>query len=477
MTTSTDTTFGLEPGDLRRVVGLGALHFLLLGAYFMLKPARDEVAAYLGGEYIDVLWTRVFFVNLAIAPIYAYFVKSRTRVQVLVGVLAFFALSAVAFAVVMALVPAGSVTQASVEALPGGAPTHDPRRTVDATFYVWASVLPLLVVSSFWSFVSDICSMARARRIFGFVAAIGTAGSIVGSIVLQALSRSGVPVRWTLVAFTAVYIAAIAVVVASERRLRDASGLAPTTEKVGGTVISGFVAVARSPLLIAICAFILLMTLSSGVFYYVQSDVVRVLFDDRDARREFLSSLNEHQGYFTLVGQLGLTTLIMRRVGIGATLVGLPLFAIVCATVVWYFGSDWFVYDALEQRANRRWSAGPGLDAAIAEYGRETLLAVIGTVLVAMYVARYAFAKPAREALFTLVSRDERFKSKNFIDTAVYRGGDVLTAQLFGLMMATGFASVTSLGAVVLPAFVGWVVLALVMGRAAKRRSEGGAGS
>lgn len=419
---------------------LALAHFLLLGGYYAMRPVRDEVAANLRAIESDIsigdLWTAVFFVNLALAPIYAAFVSSSSRRRLLSSVLGFFALCAVGFAIVF-------------ETTSGEA-----RLWADRVFYVWASVFVMFVISSFWSFASDLCSMDRAKRIFGLVAAAGTAGQILGSTVTRELASEDVRASVILTVVVVLLVAAAVVLWWIDRAFAtpvQVSGI-PThrDDRIGGTFLSGFTAVINSPYLLAISGFLLLMTMSSTVFYYVQSDLVGAAFEDRSERRAFLANLDVWTGWITLVLQGGVVAFLMRRIGLGLTLAGLPLVAIVCVGAVW--------------------TAFDGADPALLGEVATTNLSLLAVALVAQRVARYALAKPARETLFTLVSRDERFKSKNFMDTAVYRGGDVLWARVFEGLMGAGHALANVL-AMALPVLALWGALALALGRNAKRRS------
>jgi ATP:ADP antiporter, AAA family len=438
-----------NPTPSERTLGLwlALAHFLLLGGYYAMRPVRDEVAANLRAVESDIsigdLWTAVFFVNLALAPIYAAFVSSSSRRRLLSSVLGFFALCAVGFAI-------------AFESTSG-----ETRLWADRIFYVWASVFVMFVISSFWSFASDLCSMDRAKRIFGLVAAAGTAGQILGSTVTRELSSEDVRASIILAVVVALLVAAAVVLWWIDRAFgapvpvaggSDASTRTGRDDRIGGTFLSGFTAVVNSPYLMAISGFLLLMTMSSTVFYYVQSDLVGAAFDDRSERTEFLANLDVWTGWITLALQGGVVAFLMRRIGLGLTLAGLPLVALICV------GAVWTAFDG----------ADPNLLGEVATAN----LGLLAVALVAQRVARHALAKPARETLFTLVSRDERFKSKNFMDTAVYRGGDVLWARVFESLMGAGHALANVL-AMALPALALWGVGAVALGRSAKRRSDG----
>ena len=451
-------------GSDRAVVALlGLAHFLLLGGYYGIRSVRDAVGTnvyansdepvhLLGRTFtigIGDLWLAVFVVNLLLAPLYAAYARSRNRRTLLGGVLVFFASNAALFGVLF-------------ETTEGEA-----RVWTDRAFYVWASVFAMFALSAFWSFASDVSSLDRAKRTFGVVAACGTLGQIVGSRTTGELARSSAGLSWILGAFVVTVVGAAATLWALDRRTRarlaragdersddrGADGASDgDTTAIGGSVWSGFAAVVRSPYLFTIACYILLMTLASTAFYYLQQDVANSAFDSRDERIAYFASIDEWTGWVTLGLQAGVIGFVMRRVGMGVALSALPVAAAVGLVVAWNLlsGVDFADEDAVRAVARQN-------------------LTLVAAILVAQRMVRYAFAKPAREALFTLVSREERFKSKSFLDTAVYRGGDVLWAQAFEGLVGRGFAFASVLAIALVPVVL-WGGVAVGLGASARRR-------
>src|SRR5690606_32697814 len=104
-------------------------------------------------------------------------------------------------------------------------------------------------------------------------------------------------------------------------------------------------------------------------------------------------------------------------------------------------------------------------------------LAIYGSfvVLVLLEAANRAvqrgITRPTREALYTVVSREDKYKAKAFIDTFVYRAGDVVGAQTEGALGRLGLA-MGGLVSVVVPLALAWAALALWLGRAQARRER-----
>jgi AAA family ATP:ADP antiporter len=103
-------------------------------------------------------------------------------------------------------------------------------------------------------------------------------------------------------------------------------------------------------------------------------------------------------------------------------------------------------------------------------------LAILGSVaaLIALDASFRAvqrgIMRPARETLFTIVPRADRYKAKAFIDTFVYRGGDVIGAQTEGLLGRLGMG-LAALAALAVPLALVWIALGLWLGHAQRERA------
>ncbi|QDU65498.1 NTP/NDP exchange transporter [Engelhardtia mirabilis] len=458
--------FGVDRSDGPLLLGLASMHFLVLCAYYAARPLRDEVGANIASE-LGNLWTAVFFVNLVLSPLYAAFARAETRRRLMGGVFLFFALCAVLFSAGLGGLRLGDFGPTGLEG--------SGRLWLERVFYVWLSVFVMLVVSSFWSYASDLCDLKRAKRLYGVVAAAGTVGGIVGARLTGELSSMGIgPGRILLIVAGLLVAASFNVGVVERRAERDATGPANSREAIGGTIWSGFQAVVRSRYMLAIVGFILLMTLSSTIFYYIQSNLVREVIADRGERRAYLASLDEITNWITLVGQLGVVGWMMKRLGVGLTLAGLPLVALLGMIAVGFAFAEGGPLMALASAFVHFIQSILGGEVIGDWRSDATLLTILSVVLVAQRAARYAFARPSRETLYTLVSRDERFKSKNFIDTVVYRGGDVTFGRTFTwLSVGLGY-SVGAIALMAAPIMVLWIGLSIWLGALAGRRSPAG---
>jgi AAA family ATP:ADP antiporter len=405
----------VRPGEAAPMLLATAYGFAILFAYYLLRPVRDEIAAADRGN-LQLLWTAVFLVMLLAVPLYSAAVARLKRDSFVPLANRFFAANLMLFYAALVLLP------------------ESARGWIDRAFYVWLSVFALFVVTVYWGLVVDLFRDEQGRRLFGFVTVGASLGGIAGSGLTAALAAH-VPVFLLLLIAVLPLEAAARLARALDRRAQRA----PETlnrepeARIGGSAWSGIGPVFRTPALRDIALWILLMTFASTVLYFVQSHLVGEAIPDRALRRAFLARIDLAVNVLTIATQTFLSARILQRLGVGLTLAVLP---VVAALGFFALGSV------------------PGSAALTA------LLAV----RVLYDSSRHALAKPAREVLFTTVTREQRYKSKAFIDAAVYRGGDLLSGWIYAAMAALGM-SVAAIALAAAPVAVAWALLGLRLGR------------
>ncbi len=395
--------------ELKGMLWAAAYGFFIMFSYYILRAVRDEIAAADRGN-LQILWTAVFLVMVLVAvPAYSWVASRYSRGVFVPLANRFFIACLVAFWASLVLLP--------VEARPW----------IDRVFYVWTSVFALFVVTVFWGLVADCFDNDQAKRLFAFIAVGASLGGIVGSEVTARLAVQ-VPV------FTLLLISCVPLEVASwfagalHRNFGTGVVLdaAERERPLTGDAISGMKAVFASPYLAGIAAFIALMTFASTVLYFAQSDLVGEAIVDRGERRAFLARIDQLVNVLTILFEVWLTARVIRWLGVGLALAAVP------AAVALGF-------------------------VALGLYPTLWTLVVVQVVYRA---GRYGMTKPAREVLFTVVSREEKYKSKAFIDAAVYRGGDLVSGWIYAGLALVG----VSLGGIALlaaPAAALWAIVGL----------------
>ena len=414
-------TFSVEREEWGPVLLATAYGFFILFSYYILRAVRDEISVADRGN-LQILWTVVFLVMLLAVPLYSTFVSRYSRGVFIPWANRFFGLNLILFYAALELLP--------VEARPW----------IDRVFYVWASVFALFVVAVFWGFIVDLFRNQQGKRVFGFIAVGSSLGGIAGSFLTTQIA-SLVPV------FILLLLAAVPLEVAAWLAwlLHRRAGVGQTAlrveekEHVPGTAWSGIGLVLRSPYMGMIAGYIFLMTFASTVLYFQQAELVGLSFgDDRGASREFLAWIDFYTNILTILAQGFLAAHLIRWLGIGLSLAFLPALAFL----------------------------------GFLSLGTYPLLAVLVVLQVLYRTGRYAVARPAREVLYTVVGREERYKSKAFIDAAVYRGGDTVNGWVYAGLQALGL-SVGAIALVAVPVMGVWVAIGLFLGRAQEERRRG----
>ena len=382
-----------QPHELPAVAWAFAYFFLLLCSYYILRPVRDALAVEAGAQALQWLFTATFVAMLALVPVFGWLSARLPRTRLLPAVYGFFVVNLLLFA--LSLPP--------------------------LVFFVWLSVFNLFAVSVFWSYMSDIFDTAQAARLYGAIAAGGSCGAIAGPLLAALLSKH----QYMLLLSAALLALTIPCILMLARwsRAHPRAGDPPQEAPLGGSILAGVRAALSSPFLLAICGYLLCYTALSTALYFQQVAIVKDAVPDMAERTRLFASVDLVVNSLTLVLQVVAFSRLTAILSPGWLLAVVPLISV--AGFLWL-------------------GATPTLAALIA-FG------------VARRVGEFAVSKPAREALFTIVPREDRYKAKNFIDTVVYRGGDAASGWLFGTL-GSAMAFVAAAMA------VGWTAIAFYLG-------------
>lgn len=421
-------TARIERRELRAVWLSFLYFFLIMSSYYVLRPIRDAMGTVYGADRLENLFTATFFATFLAAPIYAG-VAARMKLQnFLPWVYGFFVLNILIFYVLFE--------------------TDPESRTIAAIFYVWLSVFNMFIISVFWSFMADMFSRAQAKRLFGFIAAGGSLGAVVGPVittVLVTMVGTGTMLLVSAAGFgAAIFIIRLLVKEKERLRVADEGDVDVQTtsldHKLGRNPnpFAGFGLLLRSPYLLLIAAFILLLTWISTIVYFQQAEFISKAFESREARTQAFAVVDLVVNFCAIAVQLFGTGRIVSRFGVTTGLVLNPIIMII---------------------------------AFIAVAVSPVLMVLLGVQIVRR-VSEYAIARPSREMLFTVVDQESKYKAKSVIDTVVYRFGDLSAAWAQSGLAAVGIGvvGVAAFGAAVSAI---WGGVALALGRKFEREKAG----
>jgi AAA family ATP:ADP antiporter len=414
MTSSVQRFANVRREEVAPLVAAAFYFFFVLTALMVMRPARDAIGMRGGLDAIRWLFIGTALVTLAVNPMFGWLVSRFRRMTFITATYAFFIVSLVGFYALIELAPdaVGDVS--------------------GRVFYVWFSVFNLFSTMVFWALMADRFTLEQSKRIFGVIAVGGTLGAIFGPWLAGRLAEPLGSAAMLLVAVGFLVLAIGAAWAVAWLQPEVAKGSGPSIDRavIGGNAWAGISAVVRSPYLLGISTYVLLMTIVATFIYFTRLAMVAAAADDTDARAVIFANIDLITQVSTLVLQAVVTGHIMKRFGVSVALVILP--------IVVSFG---FV--------------------GLAMAGSFAVLILFDATFRAI---QRAITRPARETLFTVVTREEKYKSKAFTDTFVYRGGDVVGAWTEGLLGRLGFALV-GLASVAVPLAVVWAVLGLWLGR------------
>jgi AAA family ATP:ADP antiporter len=381
----------VKEGEAR---GLGlsfAYFFTLLCAYSMLKPIRDEMGITGGVKNLPWMFTATFVGMLIAVPAFSAVAARFPRRLFVPGLYRFCAIVLLAFFALWQW-KIGPVVLARA-------------------FFVWVGVFNLFITSVFWALMADVFRASQGARLFGFIAAGGGIGAMIGPLLAAAIApRLGPSALLPLSAVLFEVVAACARALTRWSNPQDSQSAAeeaprPAAESgIGGGAFSGITLLVRSPYLLGIGAQTILYSTTSTLLYPMYLSLVERSIADSGQRTALFGIIESSTSLLAVALQLAVSGRVLERFGIALSLALLPAVTLVGFLAV---------------------GAAPVL-----------------TVIVAFYAVRrsahYAFERPAREVLFTSVSREAKYKTKSLIDTLLYRAGDTAGAWTNTALNAAG---------------------------------------
>ncbi|MEM7229697.1 MAG: hypothetical protein AAF432_12870 [Planctomycetota bacterium] len=444
----------LRAGELGPVILAALCFFCLLCCYSIMRPVRDAFAAE-GVDDIHWWFTGTLVASTIIVPIFWALVSVFSRRMFLTIIFALFVGIILTFALLIALVPGSGV--------------------VRFAFYAWLSMFVLFILSVFWGIAADVFAYETSRRVYGYIGVGGTLGSIAGSFATSALVQpfGDIAVRFgytaeqgrigllLLAAVLLIIGGAIAVTLLSHVRpdAEDSTGGTSSKPKTG--FWDGLKAITASPYLLGIMLYIVGLTMTATVFYKAQLLIAGELSDEIK-QTIFFANIWMSIQVTALVVQLLFTGKIMRWLGIGFALAVLPVITV--GSLLWLAIASTDV-SIVPFRAMLPFTPTGGL----LWVTTMPMVLVITLVEVARKASNYSIAKPARESLFTVVSPAEKYQSKSFIDTFVYRGSDQVAIWLLVPFVSVSTASLTWMSVIFVPFCLAWASLGVWLGRKQKR--------
>lgn len=404
----------VKPGEERAMLWAFSYFFVLLCSYYILRPMRDEMGIAGGVENLQWLFSGTFVAMLAMVPLFGWLTARYSRAVFLPVVYGFFITNLLLFYILFK----SDLTVAWVA----------------RAFFIWVSVFNLFVVSVFWSFMADIFSNRQARRLFGFIAAGGTAGALVGpaltTILVEPLGAENLLLISAALLGWAMFCVRQLITWRKAQEDTDPVAVQSADLPLGGSILAGIQLVVRSPYLLGIGLLMLLFTTLATFLYFQQAEIIRDAFADSNQRTAVFASIDFVVNLLTVLIQLFLTARLVNWLGLSWTLALVPLL----------------------------------LTLGFMALAASPVLSVLVLVQIVRRAGNYAIMRPTREMLYVVLGREEKYKAKNFIDTTVYRGGDAISSWIYTGLRGLGMG-LSGIAWLAVPLAGLWALLAYRLGR------------
>lgn len=453
----------VRPGEAALVLRAWISAFCVLATNSLLKPLRDDVGVEIGSSSLAWSYTGTFVMTALLHPLYAALVRRSTRRRLTPYVHRAYAVGVLCGFVLLEHGPATLRLPAAYG------------------LFAWISTLNLLTVSLFWGVMADTLRPGQARRLFGLMAVGATLGAAGGAAVVWLLAQSTDVLMFVALAALLLEIGARSAAGMREsgdaetdsalecdqpdaRRdtrapapARAASGSAmpvsiPTAaapdestadRPIGGGAWAGVLHTLRSPYLLGISVYMLLLTTAATFTYAEQSRAVETYGGAPAERREYFARTELVVNSICLPVQVLLTGRLLTRLGVGWSAAMLPLVT----------------------------AAG---FAVLASVGSASVLSVLFAFQVLRRTSDYALSRPAREALFSVTPRTDKYAAKGFIDTFIYRGGDLLAIWVHALWRDAAGRTLTDTAIWMGAGCAAWTLLSVWLGRIHRRAAGEG---
>jgi AAA family ATP:ADP antiporter len=403
------------PEERRALLLAAGGYFCLLCGYYMLRPLRDSLALEVGVRHNRWLFTAVLICSAALLPIYWWLVGRTPRGRLLWIVAALFAFVFVSLAIGLKVAP------------------REP--LLAFAYFVALTTANFYIVSVFWSAMADVWRPELAKRFFGYVAAGGSLGALLGPPLVRLGIHELGPTP--LIVLACAFILGSAPCVGAARGVlrRFSSRVPDGAIPVGGRALDDLARLARTPYLLGIAGLLIAGQMIGAFMYSEQGKYVAAQYTSLADRAALFATMEFCVNLLAFAFQAGVVGWLTRRGSVSASLSAMPVL----------------------------------LGVTFIALG----LYPVGAMLLATQVIRraadYGLGKPPREMLFTVINPESKFKSKSLIDTVLQRGADSLGQWVYVLVSPLGLAGIAWLCAGLSVALLG---ATMRLGRAFETRRD-----
>ena len=416
---------GIERDELVAVAWSFLYFFCIMSAYFMLRSVREAMAIVSGVQNIPWLFTGTFTLMMMATPLFGWIASRYPRRTFLPWVYYFFISNILIFFAVFSYAQANSLSLI----------------WISRAFFVWLSVFNLFVVSVFWSFMADLYTKQQSRRLFGIISAGGSLGALLGPLLTSVLViplgfKNLLPISALLLFLSVNCVYRLRRWVRHGETENQSAGTVEFDNAVGGNAFAGFTLVVQNRYFVAIAMALLCANFLGGYMYMYLAQMVSDEFQDTDRRTQVFAFMDAAINGMSFVAQLLIIKHSVKNLGIGWTLSLLPILSVIGFAVL---------------------AINP-------------TFVVITVFHVVRRALGFGFSKPTNDMLYSLVTPEAKYKAKNFIDTTVYRGWDVVSTWTISSLGTIGGIGMSVIAMICVPVAIAWMAIVRWIGGEYGRR-------
>ena len=363
------------------------LFFLVLSSWYVLRPVRNEMAV-ANVDDLPYLLAAGAIAMLLINPIYSWVVSKTNLRKIVIYCYSFLIVNLLIFLSTWKFLGIGDSVW------------------VGRIFYVWCNVYSFFVVSIFWVVIINIFRNSKTRSFYGVIMAGGSLGAIFGSEISKRFSNSFDVYGLEFFTLSAAILLFFAMLLAMSITRSKMNEKILDKNSVGGGSLDSIKNSIKSEEIRNIASYVWMWTCLMTIQWITAINIIEEWSSDSQQRISFFATIEQIVSPLTLLIQLFLTNIIIRKVGIKNIMILYGFLFLIAYLLYGFFPS----------------------------------IVAVAIVTVFLRVFEYGFNKPTREIIYSTLKQNDRYKSSVLIDTFVSRFGDLTGSALIKL---AGFTTIT----------------------------------
>ena len=366
------------------------LFFLVLSSWYILRPVRNEMAV-ANVEELPYLLAAGALIMFLVNPLYSWIASKSDLRKIILFCYSFLILNLIFFLLSWRVFDLGDSIW------------------LGRVFYVWCNIYSFFVVSIFWVVIINLYRDSRTRGFYGIIMAGGSFGALFGSEISKRFSNSFNDFGLEFFSMSSAILLFLGMLLAIFITSKSKHSNQLELNNVGGGSFDGIKNSLKRSEIRNIAIYVWLWTGLMTIQWITAINIVENWSQESAQRLRFFATVEQVTSPLTLIVQLFLTNIIIKKFGI--------------KNIMLMYGLLFFL--------------------AYLAYGLMPSIISVGIVTVILRIFEYGINKPTRETIFSALQKNDRYKSTVFIDTFISRFGDLTGSGFIALSKFTSIAANT----------------------------------